>query len=244
MTSRRVGVEPSSRPHGWNPLTGFSLAASAWILALGINQWWCSCLLIALGLAASFCGPRGGATVLGAVGLSIPIFASMVIVHSPHGHIPWWGPLTRDGMWLATELGLRYFALMITFLAAAAATTVPQLAKALQQAGVNPRITYVVCAALQLFPEGQATVQRVREAHILAGRQVRGIRSIPRIALPTMSQLIARGSERGIALEMTGLQRPGPRTLLVPVPDSPLQKYVRRLLPAFALALVLGVALW
>lgn len=221
---------------GWNPLTGFVLAGGAWIVALAVDRWWMSALLIAFTALASVGSRRRCAAFVAAVALSVPVAASLFIVHAPHGDVQWWGPLTVDGSWTAASLALRFLALMVTALAAASSTTVSELARAFQNAGLNPRVGYLVAASLQLLPEARNMIHTVRDSQSLAGRGVTGVSVLPHLVLPVIIQLVARGADRGVALEKAGLQVPGLRTLYCPVADSRLQWWVRRVVPVVCVA--------
>lgn len=221
-----------------NPLTALVTGFSSWILVLGVNDWRLSLAVILAALALSIWRTGNAAVPAATAVLTLPTAVSMLLVHAPYGTERLAPLLTRDGLLTAGELTLRFAALMASLLAAAAFVTVPELAKALQVSWLGAKVAYIVAAALQLLPQGRRVVETVTDAHRLAARRVTVRTALPWVAVPVVTQLLTANVEKSRALETAGLDLPGPRTVLRPVPDSALQRVLRILLPLGAIACI------
>lgn len=222
-------------PSRINPLTALVTGFSSWILVLGVNDWRLSLAVTGVALLLGT-WRTGNASVPAATAvLALPTALSMLLVHAPYGTERLAPLLTRDGLLTAGELTVRFTALMASLLAAAAFLTVTELAKALQVSPLGPKVAYIVAAALVLLPQGRRVVATVTDANRLAGHRITVRTVIPRVAVPVMTQLLTANVEKSRALETAGLDLPGPRTILRPVPDSALQKALRILLPLGAI---------
>ena len=213
-----------------NPLTWLVLALSTMAAVLIVDDPRFSTLVAALALTLATAGTRSLATLLGALALTVPTGLSMLLIHAPHGSVPLAGPVTGDGLALAADLTLRFLALMSTLLAAMALIRVPDLVKAVQASPLGHRTAYILGASIQLLPQGRAVVAAVRDAQRLRGRRI-GARAITRLAVPTITQLLSTGTRRGLALETAGLDLPGRRTVLRPVPHTATDKVITLLAP-------------
>ena len=165
----------------------------------------------------------------------------MVLIHAPYGTDRFFPLLTSDGLLLSGHLSLRFAALMGCIVAAASMVKVSDVAKWLQASRLGHKAAYVVGASLQSLPEGARAIAAVRDANRLSGVQV-SIRNVAsRVIFPVIARLLTQGAQRGQALAAIGFDRPGRRTVLVPVPDSLAQRIVRWALPIIS---VFGVLLW
>ncbi|KQB86325.1 energy-coupling factor transporter transmembrane component T [Corynebacterium lowii] len=224
-------------PH---PFTSLSLAASAWILVVGLNSPWVSGCVVALAWALSAARHPAWRVPAWSLGLSAPVAASMLIIHAPHGHNSIAPLLTSDGLVVAAVLSLRFLALVTAVVAAVASFRVADLAKALQGAGVVASLGYVVGATLQLAPEVRVVARKIRQANDLAGRSTKGLAVIPRVVLPLITQVVSGAVRRADTLETIGVGLPGARTVLRPVPDSTGQRLVRWLIPLLCVMIVIA----
>lgn len=217
-------------------------AATSWILVLGLNQVWVSFIVIVLAQAVAFLRLRNLSVLVSTLVLAIPVGLSMLVVHAPFGSEQLFPLVTVDGLATAGELGLRFVALMSSFLAAAAMITVPQLAKAVQSGQRSgPRLAYIVGSAVQLLPQGRDALAAIRDANTLRGRNTRGpIRALRYVAVPLITRLLGAGAARAIPLEVAGLDRGGARTVLRPVTEYGYERPLRWLLPLVAI----GVVAW
>ncbi len=221
-----------------NPLTLLSIALSTMAAVLVVNDPGFSTLVAALALTLATVRTRSLATVLAALALSVPTGLSMLLIHAPHGSEPLMGPVTGDGLALAVDLTLRFLALMSTLLAAMALIRVADLVKAVQASPLGHRTAYILGASLQLLPQGRAVVGAVRDAQRLRGRRI-GARVVTRLAVPTITHLLITGTRRGLALETAGMDLPGRRTVLRPVPFTATDRVLTVLAP-----LALVVVAW
>jgi len=166
----------------------------------------------------------------------------MLVIHAPYGQHRLAPLITSDGIALAAELALRFGALMACFLAAVAALKVSDVAKWLQSSRPGYKAAYVVGTSLQFLAQGRLVVQAVRDANKLDGVRVRPRNVLPRFIVPVISKLLTQGAQRGEALSAIGFDRPGPRTLLVPLERSVTQSCICILFPL--LSAVVVVATW
>lgn len=225
-----------------NPLTWLMLAAATWILVLGVNQPWLSGAVIVLAQLWAVARVRNLSVLLASLALALPLGVSMLLVHAPFGEQQLLPLVTVDGVATAADLTLRFAALMSVFLAVATAFTVPDLAKAVQGSRLlGPRLAYIVGSAVQLLPQGREALTAVREANQLRGRRTRGpVSALRNLAVPLIFRLLTTNASRAVAVEVAGLDQPGRRTVLRPVPDPGWEKVARWVLPTAAI----GVVLW
>lgn len=175
-----------------NPLSWLVLAATSWILVLGLNQAWISLGVIVLAQLVALLRLRNLSVPVATLALAIPVGLSLLVVHVPFGSQRLAPLITADGLVTAGELGLRFVALMSAFLAAAAMITVPQLAKAVQGGRLaGPRLAYIVGSAVQLLPQGRDAWAAIRDANTLRGRNTRGpVRAVRHVAVPLITRLL------------------------------------------------------
>lgn len=224
-----------------HPATVFSAAASTWFLIVAVNSPLLNAAVLIMWLILGTIASRSIAVVATTTVLALPAAASMVLIHAPYGTDRIFPLLTSDGLLLSGQLSLRFAALMGCIVAAAAMVKVSDVAKWLQASRLGHKAAYVVGASLQSLPEGARAIAAVREANRLSGVKV-SIRNVAsRVIIPVIARLLTQGAQRGQALTAIGFDRPGRRTVLVPVPDSLAQRIVRWALPIIS---VLGVLLW
>lgn len=200
-----------------NPLTMLLLALSTWIAVLSVNDVWFSLSIVVVSLIAAW---RRLPVLLG---LCLPMFASLAIIHVPSGH---WD--------LALSLGMRGCALIASLLAASAYIRISDLAKALQSLGVNQRLTYVLGTALNLLPMGR----RYASAYSFYGQSVLG--RVRYVIFPLITRMLVHSTGRQLPLETAGVLLPGKRTVLRPVPFRAIDWAVCGLSVVGALASVVG----
>lgn len=234
-------VAPARRAGG-NPLTGFALAAAAWLLVLGVNRAWFSAAVVTLVFAHAVLRGRARTVIPGSLMVAVPVAASAAIIHIPFGEHRVAPGFTLDGAAVAGVLGLRVLALVAVVIAAAVAADVPRLAVAMQQAGLGGKPAYLVAGALQTVPEARDAARTVGEANRLAGRRVGARTVLPWTVVPLVSLLMTRAVGRSGALEAAGVGLSGRRTTFRPIDDVPGER-VLRLLAVPCAALVVA-AVW
>jgi energy-coupling factor transport system permease protein len=114
---------------------------------------------------------------------------------------------------------------------------------ALSQAGWPPFAAYLMGSPLLMLPAMKArtaTIQAAQRARGLdsEGGIMRRIRSLPPLVAPLVLGAFSEIEHRAIALELRGFSARGPKTSLREVPDSRLQRAIRRLMLAVSLGLV------
>lgn len=219
-----------------NPITSVSLAASTWIVVLGLNQMWVSVLVILVSQLVAVLRLRNLSVAAATLALTLPLGLSMVLVHSPFGQdfiIPF---VSRDGLLLAAQLTLRFCALVSAFLAASCGFTVPELVKSLSFA---PRLAFVVGSTVQIVPQAKDAFGAIRDANKIFGRKTRGpIKAVKNLALPLIIRLLNAGAARAIPLEVAGLDVAGRKTLLVPVNYPRVEKLLSVVAPVVAVVII------
>jgi energy-coupling factor transport system permease protein len=125
-------------------------------------------------------------------------------------------------------------------------TTRPDtLMLALVQRGLPRQIAYVVVTALQIIPSFQAKAQAILDAQRSRGLETEGgvgrrVRALVPLIGPLILGSLMALEERAIALEARAFMRPGPKTSLRTVPDSLVQSWIRWVL----LAAMIGLVVW
>ncbi|GAB3939749.1 energy-coupling factor transporter transmembrane component T [Corynebacterium tapiri] len=226
-----------------HPWTALSLGLSGFVLVLLGQSEWINATIIALGMLAPALR-RHWAPALAVTGLSLPTWLSMVVIYAPYGDVPLAPLLTADGLGQALHLGLRFSALVASVVGAMAWTSSTEMAKALQVTSGGARWAYVVGASFQVVGTARETASRVKGADRVQVSIEKDERSqvlrVPRQALMVMTHMLAESTQRAEALHQLGIDNPGPRTLLRPVPDSRLQRALRWLLPVVAVGIALA----
>lgn len=223
-----------------NPLTALAVAASGWILAMGINTPAASAAIIVAALAVGTAKTRNVSLIAAVAALALPAALSMVLIHAPYGEQRIAPLLTADGLLVAGELALRFIALMACVLAAGTFIRMPELAKSLQGLRGGNRLSYLAGSTLQLFPQGAQRVRVARDTNALKARPI-GVKTVvPHLIMPVITELLTQSAARGRALETAGYDLPGRRTVLRPVHDSGLQRAIRWVVPLICI----GVVLW
>ena len=137
-----------------NPLTALAVAASGWILVMGINTPVASAAIIIASLILGTAKTRNVSLIVAVAALAVPVALSMVLIHAPYGEQRIVPLVTADGLLVAGELALRFIALMSCVLAAGTFIRITELAKALQILRGGNRLSYLAGSTLQLFPQG------------------------------------------------------------------------------------------
>lgn len=223
MGDREGAAGIDCEPRAVNPLSVAAVAATAWIVVLGVNQWWLSALVA---VVAATIGRAWGKTLA----LTAPMALSLLVIHAPHGHTHLAPLLTAEGLAATGELTARFAACVASVFAVARFVRVEDMVKAIQQAGA-PRLAYLVGSAFAVLPEGKRAIAEVREASELIGAKT------PKRTMVTavITVLLVRATERTTALSHLAVDKPGPRTMYAPVPRASWWTFP---LPVLALAAV------
>jgi energy-coupling factor transport system permease protein len=155
------------------------------------------------------------------------------------------GPIvaTTEGAVFALGVVMRILAIAGSLTLFYQTTRTAELVVDLERRGVSRRLTFVAAAAVSTVPamlERAATITAAQRARGLdtEGSLQRRIRGIVPIVGPTILGAINEVEERAMALEARGFTHPGRRTLLWTPADSPRQRAARWLV-----VLVIPIAL-
>ncbi|QDZ42350.1 energy-coupling factor transporter transmembrane protein EcfT [Corynebacterium sp. sy039] len=223
-----------------NPLTALVCGFSSWILILGINHFALSLVVIASAWIIGVAATRNFSVVFSSLMLSLPFAFSVLIIHAPYGEYHILPFVTSDGLLVSAQLSLRFCALMAAVLSAMTFSSVPLLVKAIQATNINHKLSYILGATLQFLPQATQAVQAMKEARILAGYKSK-ISIYIGMLIPVIVYVLSQGAQRTLALDLAGVDRPGPRTILRPVPDTKGQQIARLLIPIIAVVIVVAV---
>jgi energy-coupling factor transport system permease protein len=201
-------------------------------------------------IAAGVAGPLIRTTLV----LSLPIAISAVLVNVfffPGGEtvLLQIGPVTAtaEGLAFALEILARILAISGAITLFYLTTRPADLVLDLERRGVSARVAFVANASVQTVPTmvdraGQITAAQRARGLDTEGSVWRRVQGLIPIVGPAILGSIAEIEERTMALESRGFTRPGRRTLLWHPPDSGWQAFVRWLLLAGALLLLVARA--
>ena len=100
----------------------------------------------------------------------------------------------------------------------------------------------MVGTVVRLLPMAQQRWRTIRQVQASRGVDVDTWRSRGATVLPLVVGLIDDAAQRARPLQRTGIGEPGPRTLLLPVPDSLVQQVCRWLMIAGVVAVLVLAA--
>ena len=161
-----------------------------------------------------------------------------------------WGPvaLTREGLEAGLTFALRILVALEASLLFLYTTLADDLLEALVVRGVNPRLAYVMLAAMQLVPRLQDRARAILEAQQARGLEVGGsvrrrFAALVPLVGPLLLGTLIDVRERTFALEARGFGSGLPRTAYRVVADPAGDRLLRWLLAATMVALfVYGLA--
>lgn len=246
----RTGV---SALHRAGPLTKLALLAFA---ASMLPLWPGPVLLAAAGLAllAGALSRIGWAMARRMVLMLGPVALALVVVHGfmlAYGPARPLGPVEYYPQGLAR--GLTYFSrialLLSVSLLVVMTTRVNDLARALDQKGLPPEISYLLTAPLNLvdgIAEEAAAIRDSLQVRGLAARS--GLRARARLLgamlAPLVRGMIADAGPRAEALDMRGFRALPRRTPLEPLSESRAESRLRKALLLAALAQLVALIPW
>jgi energy-coupling factor transport system permease protein len=242
--------------HNLHPLTKLAFAGFVLCAALLFPGLWLTYLffvLILLPLAASAQVLRQFLrfVLLGTFPFALSLFLIQGFLW-PDG-MPVWtlGPLSlkAEGVTFAIKFTGRILLLSSGFLLLSLTTRPDRLMLALRQRGLPDPIAYIVLTTMQIIPRFQMKATTILDAQRARGLETEGslilrIRALLPLIVPLVLGSIVDVEERAIALEGRAFSRSGPKTTLIDLPDSLLQRIVRwSLLATAAGILVVRLAL-
>lgn len=233
-----------------HPLTKLALVLLCLVLGLFLPGEWSTyaafiLLIIPLAIWAGSL-PRFLRSVFKTV---LPIVISLFLVQglfwpggTPILHL---GPLSfkQEGIYFAIQRSGRFIMIVGSFLLLTFTTRPDGLMLALNQHGVPNSVTYIILSAMQIVPRFQAKANTILDAQRSRGLETEGSLLVRLRALLPLIQPLLLGSivdidERAIALEVRAFGRSGPKTSLLVLRDTNLQRLIRWLLLLTSLSVV------
>lgn len=187
----------------------------------------------------------------GSLKVVIPFAISLVLVQGlfwPGGTpVLTLGPLSfkEEGLFFALRGTGRILVMVSSFLLLTLTTRADELMLALADKGVPNSITYILLATMQIIPRFQAKANTILDAQRSRGLETEGnlwlrMKAVVPLVQPLLLGSIVDIEERAIALEERAFGRQGPKTSMLVLKDTPVQRIVRWLL----LLATIGVIIW
>jgi energy-coupling factor transport system permease protein len=230
--------------HRLHPLTKITLAVGLSVLVFLLADFWgpLAVVLVVLGGLTAF-----GILDVARTGLviSFPIGASLLVVHglfNPANATPLFAvsAVPAIGTFVVWEEGVRFgllfyfrlLAIILSLLTLVKTTHPRRLANGLTDKGVPSNLAYVFMATLQLAPQ-----MKDEARSIAAAQQARGLdteanvverfKSLVAMLTPLLIGMLIASQTRALALESRGFSRKGPKTYLIEVADTTLDRGLR-----------------
>lgn len=160
------------------------------------------------------------------------------------------GPFTfeKEGITFALASVGRIMLVISSFLLLALATRPDALMNALTNIGLPGSITYIVVTTIQIVPRFQSRAATIIDAQHSRGLNTEGNliqrgKALVPLILPLVLSSIVDVEERAIAIEARAFNSPGPKTSLVIIEDSRIQKYLRWIM-ILIMILLIGYRVW
>jgi energy-coupling factor transport system permease protein len=142
-------------------------------------------------------------------------YGDHVLLRLPHVPLPSWaagielgGPVHLESLLDAAFQGLRLATLIICLGAANSLANPKRLLRSLP--GALHEIGVAVVVSVSVLPQLAESVQRVRRAQRLRGTAGRGLRGVPRVALPVLQDALERSMQLAAAMDSRGYGRRRP----------------------------------
>ena len=236
-----------------NPLTQVFLVLAATIIGLFFGPiYWACFFLVALLVCALSGRVKGflGVFLVGVLPMGLLMFV-LQLFFSGDGRVlvDWWiFEATEGGLQNAIHFVSRLFTIATGVLLITQIADLQRFARDLEQRGVSPRATYVIQSTFLILPEMQKRAgtildaQRARGIETDANLFVRAKAFLPAVA-PLILSSLTGVEERAMSLEARGMTLSGPKTSLLHVEDSALDRALR-VLAVLAVLAVIGWKVW
>ncbi|MDO4911452.1 MAG: energy-coupling factor transporter transmembrane component T [Corynebacterium sp.] len=210
-----------------HPFTVIAAAALVWVIAFKSTSFVVNGAIILLAAAII----RTPTVLLSGVALGLSSSISMFLIWHAHGdHRIWWR-VTSEGLLLASQLSFRYMAMIMVVLTASNFIKLSDFLKCVEKIPFGAPVAYIAGVSIQWIPQVAVLTTRIREANQIRGRSMRGpVNTMRFVVIPLISRMFYMSALRGIPLEISGITKPGPRTILYPVADTRAQQALRILL--------------
>lgn len=223
-----------------HPFTVLVLAAAVVAITTAAGRWWLHTAVLTGCLLLAARAKRAGMLVrLGAV-ILVPAWGSQLLIHglvdTGGGHVlAAAGPLriTTEGLLTAGQLGLRTGVLVVAGLLCSMLIDRHDLVAAVDLSSAPPQAGYLLAATLSLLPRLAQRQRAIGQAQALRGIPLaagpRGWwRSVRLRSVPLVLSSVQDAADRSAHLAARGFPAKGAHTRLREVPDSPVQRWVRR----------------
>jgi energy-coupling factor transport system permease protein len=256
MTAPTIYVERDSGLHRLNPLTVLTLVGFSLVAGLALPGVLTPYFVFALVVAPLAAWGRVLRRLLStAFKIVLPFAVSVFLIQglfwtngTPVAHL---GPLSlkREGLIFAVRSTGRILAVVGSFLLLSLTVRPDRLMIALQQRGVPSALTYIILTTIQIIPHFQAKANTILDAQRSRGLETEGnlrkrVLALVPLAVPLVLGSIVDIEERAIALEARAFSRRDPKTSLMILSDSRIQRAGRWLLLAGMVgAIMLGIIL-
>jgi energy-coupling factor transport system permease protein len=211
------------------------------LLAFGIRGWTAPIAVLAVVAVLAIRLRLGRALVPYAL-VTIPLAISILLVNTlaypgATDTIVQLGPFAPSwtGLVAAIQTTLRVLAFAMSVGLFAATTSTEELVSDLERRGLGRRPIFIISAAIGTVPRMVERAREITDAQRARGLDTQGriwrrVRGLVPLAGPLVLGALTEVEERTMALEARGFSAPGRRTVLRPLPDSPMQRAARWLL--------------
>ncbi len=249
-------IERDSPLHRLNPLTKLTFTFSLILIGfLGPGFWLASCIFVFILIPVSFWGRISAELIRTTLRLILPLAAFLFGMQSlfyPGGKTVlfslWILSVKLEGVQFAYLTASRIMSMVGSFMILLLSTHPSTLMTTLSQRGLPASLTYIIVSTLQIIPQMRAKASTIIDAQRSRGLETEGgIHKRVRALLPLVSPLVFGSlvdvEERAIAIEARGFKANRPKTSLIEVHDSSIQRALRLGLVILTL-LAIGAGLW
>lgn len=246
-----IPVTPTNPVRAMNPLTQVFLVAAATVIGLFFGPVYLGVFFLVALLVLAVAGrawPFLKIFTVAMVPMALLMFVLQLFFSGQGTKVLWrWWifEATRGGLDNAITFVSRILVIAVGVLLLTQICDLQRFSRDLEQRGVSNRVTYVLQSTFMILPEMQkrsATImdaQRARGIETDANLLVRAKAFLPAVA-PLILSSLTGVEERAMSLEARGMTLDGPRTSLLHVRDSAVDKLLRVL----AVLAVLGFFGW
>ncbi len=235
-------VPRNSGIHRLHPLTKLALVILLVVLGLLLpGVWSAHVVFLAVVVPLAIWGRVLPNVIKGSLKVVIPFAISLFLVQGlfwPGGTpVLELGPISfkEEGLLFAVRGTARILVMVSSFLLLTMTTRADELMLALTQKGVPNSITYILLSTMQLVPRFQARANNILDAQRSRGLETEGnlwvrTRAIAPLVRPLLLGSLVDIEERTIALEERAFGRKGPKTSMLELHDTSIQRVIRWLL--------------
>lgn len=238
--------------HRLNPVTKLAFVAAITIAAFGVQElWWPAALFLLLEVPAALVAGVAGRFLKLVIGFFAPFLVMLFLLQGltypdPGTVLLELGPLAvkTEGLVFAGTTALRLLVMVGAFIVLLLSTHPGMLMSAMQQAGLPPKIAYVISATMQIIPSFQARANAIMQAQQARGLEIgsggalaRARRLVPLMG-PLLLGALTEVENRSIAMESRAFGSPTHPTAYTVVADSAVQRVARWAMILLAIAAI------